>query len=137
MSDADDKDDKGSKDDDKGSKGGGTTTKDEIREVVSEVLGGLFKSGRADVHDDDDDDDRSSSRRRRTGRGRGVDVDDIGRQVEDAVAKVNARTAAEKKEAEREARIAALEERTAKPEKQPREYRRATRLMGWVSDDDD
>lgn len=134
MSDADDK--KDDKDDKKDDKGGGAD-KDAIREVVSEVLGGLFKSGRADVHDDDDDDDRSSRRRSSRGRGRGVDVDDIGRQVEEAVGRVSARTAAEKKEAEREARLKALEEKTAKPEKTPREHRKVSRWMGWVSDDDD
>ena len=120
--------------DDKGDKGAAKPPKSEIREVVAEVLGELgFTRGRA--NDDDDDDGRGRSGRRSPGR-RGADVDDIGRQVEAAVERVTAKSAATKAEADREARLKALEEKTKTPERTPREFRRATRLMGWATDAD-
>lgn len=132
----DDKND--DKNDKSGGGGGGGVDKDAIREVVSDVLGGLFKSGRADVHDDDGDDDDRGRRRggRRGTRGGGVDVDDIGRQVEEAVARVAERDKRTKAEQATEDRLKALEERTAKPEKTPREFRKITKIM-WGDPDAD
>ena len=132
-------DDKGTGTDDKGTgkddKGTAKPPKSEIREVVTEVLGELgFTRGRA--NDDDDDDDRGRSPKRTAGGRRAVDPDDIARQVEAAVERVTEKSAKAKAEQDREARLKALEEKTAKPERTPREFRKATRIMGWVTDDD-
>lgn len=137
------------KDDDKGTGGGGGTgtppagggtgggggaasvDKGTVREVVADVLGDLFKSGRADV-DDAGDDKGKGGRRRRTAAD--DDDDDIGRQVEAAVRKVQEKDARTKAEQEREDRIKALEEKTATPEKLPKQVRRVTRFM-WGDED--
>lgn len=128
-----DVDDKAPKDD----KGGGKPPKSEIREVVTEVLGELgITGGHSGDDDQDDDDDRGRSRKRPAGGRRGVDVDDISRQVEAAVERVTAKGEAARKEEDREARLKALEEKTAKPERTPREFRKVTRLM-WGDPDAD
>lgn len=59
---------------------------------------------------------------------------DIAAQVEAAVRKVQAADKAKEVEAQREARLAELEKRV--PERKPREYRRVTKFMGWLDDDD-
>lgn len=61
---------------------------------------------------------------------------DIAAQVEAAVKKVQDRDARSKKEQDRDARLAALEEKTAKPEKTPKAFRAVERFMGWGRDDD-
>jgi hypothetical protein len=118
-----DDDDKGGKTpddktpkDDKGTAGGAdkTALRDAVREVLAERDGGKGTRRRAD-----DD---------------GVDITAA---VEAAVDKVNAKQAAAKEKETAEARLRALEDATKKPEKKPREWRRATKFMKWATDDDD
>lgn len=108
-------------------KDAGSVDESAIRKVVADVLGGLFKGGKADV---DDDDDQPKGKRRR-----GQDDDtDIGAQVDAALQKVAKRDAQTKREQELQDRLKALEEKTATPERVPRQYRKITKLM-WGGDD--
>lgn len=120
-----DKDDK----DGKSGGGGGGGDKSTVRQVVAEVLGELFRDGKADVADKDSDKGGG-------GRGRREDTGDVASQVEAAVKRVRDKDARDKAEREREERLTALEEKLAKPEKIPAQVRRATRLM-WGGGDDD
>lgn len=119
------------KEDDKppaaGGGGDGAPDKATIREVVAEALGDLFKGGKADVVENGGGSGGS-------GRGRGAERDVSG-EVEAAVRRVQDKDSRDKAERDREARLAALEARLAKPEKEPRVLRRVTRLM-WGGEDD-
>lgn len=103
-----------------------------IRRVVSDVLGGLFKDGKADVDDGDDDGGGGKGRGKRR---RDDDGGDIAGQVAKALADVRSKDAQAAEKQALEDRLKALEEKTAKPEKAPRQLRRATRFM-WGEDDD-
>lgn len=135
MADTDD-DDKGAggTGDGNGGGGGGNVDESAVRRIVSDVLGGLFTSGRADVTDKDDQD--KGGRGRGRGRGRDDDAGDIQSQVEAAVKKVRDKDTRDAAEKSREERLAAVEAKLAKPEKTPKQQRRSTRFM-WGAEDED
>jgi len=96
-----------------------------LRQTIADVLGDLFKSGRADVAEGD------------PATGAQQQAPDVAAQVKAEVGKIRDRERqATERETDRE-RVTRLEkELAAVTHPQPKEWRRSTRIMGWHRGDD-
>lgn len=101
--------------------GGGEVSEDKIREVVREMLASLGITDDGAGNEPGETDPEAAGGKPRTQAAVEADVEG---KVRAAIEKLRG-------EEDRDRRIAALEERTAEPERSPIKERVSTRLMGW------
>lgn len=99
----------------------GGLTVEKVREVVSDVLDSLFRSGEADVTEEP-----ARPKRRRTAAAEEPDID---AQVQRAVAAAKEKDAKDAKEAAQLKRIDELEAKVKSTEQPPAEFRKITKFL--------